>query len=121
MTDVPIRKTPPRQQIHQKFCRGTQCFYESGRRHLLCGYLDELLDLNDELLLHAKANTLVDMHMDTVLVHGVEVGQGLALAVKVVDPYVRVSAGQDPDCPGCEKGIEHYHRKSDGSPVRSTT
>lgn len=134
MTDVPIRKMPPRQQIHLKFCRDTECFYRSGFHHSLCGYLDMLLDVNDEELLHTKAGELrAEAERVGRQRYGVPVAGGLLRAADLTDPYVHFDAfdpelddephglAEHPDCPGCIKGIEHYHRTSDGSPVRSTT
>lgn len=37
---------------------------------------------------HEEAQRLLSMHMETLLVHGAQVAQGLALAITVIDPYV---------------------------------
>lgn len=120
-----------RQTIHLRFCQdlGT-CKYVGGpgnRRR--CDYLDELLDHNDEMLLHNQA---LEFEAELGRVSGkrgaATLAGGLGRAIDMTDPFEVIGAfdehdevhpGEErPDCPSCVKGIRHYHRKSDGSPVR---
>jgi hypothetical protein len=132
MADVPRRVTSSRQQIHNSFCPSVaRCRYRlkgtfAGPQ---CKKLDELLDLNDELVLHAMARRLED-EIATAAAgrRGQSLLGGLSRAVELVDPFEKVEAfdpelyevppGIDhPNCEACKEGREHYHRKSDGSPV----
>jgi hypothetical protein len=87
-----------RDRIHAKYCNDPKC--DSGEGGEACKNLDFLLDLAEDERVHTEAEKLIDLHMDTVLAHGSQVGQGLALAVKHIDPYEHTDG--------------EYHRKSDG-------
>ncbi len=52
-------------------------------------YLHGLLNKVEDDRAHAEAQKLLDMHMEVLLMHGPQVAQGLALAIKHIDPYVR--------------------------------
>lgn len=127
----------PRQMIHIMLCdTDRKCRYDFGTMHgeasPQCRKLDELLDYNDEMLLHATACQLEDemRHVSTGR-SGAGVASGLYHGARMIDPYTKIDEFTDdpethfhpgeerPDCSGCVKGIEHYHRKSDGSPVKA--
>jgi hypothetical protein len=94
-----------------------------------CKKLDELLDFNDEMLLHTKAGDLYSRWEQMRKGRDVH-GPGVVWSVREVDPYEEVEHGgvidiMSPksvdgytDCPACEKGTKHYHRKSDDSLVK---
>lgn len=132
---VPKVMSSSRQQIHLKFCRdiGACRFVGGSGSRTLCKQLDELLDFNDEMLLHDKAREFLDEMQRLSRTHrsgAAGMGGGLYRAADMTDPYVKIDAFTDdpethihpgeerPDCPSCVAGKEHYHRKSDGSPVR---
>lgn len=136
--NVPTVMPSPRQWIHQQFCSSAATCRFRERSHgfagPLCKKLDELLDFNDEQVLHAKAHAL--------RVEGVRIRASAKRvpnylldarfgAAELIDPYEKQPAHDPvtfpddyhpgelrPDCPGCVAGREHYHRKSDDSPVR---
>lgn len=131
--NVPTVMPSARQKIHLRFCHdlGT-CKYVGGvgnRRR--CDYLEQLLDVNDEMLLHAKARELMD---EVASYNGKRGGAsmvgGLYRAAEMTDPYVKIpafdpemddfneAAEKHPDCSSCVAGKPHYHRKKDGSTVR---
>lgn len=134
--NVPTKMTPPRQQIHQQFCLSATCRFRT-KAHAInpqCMKLDELLDFNDEMVLHDKAREFeAEVERVSTKRHGVGIGAGLLCAGEMTDPYVKIEAfdedpethvhpGEErPDCPSCVAGKEHYHRKSDGSPVKALT
>ncbi len=126
------RAINPRQKIHKAFCATQyECRYEGARDPgLWCTALDDLLDFNNEMLLHDKA---LEFETEIGRLSGVRgaahMGGGLARAVEMVDPFERVEAfdpdldeihpGEEhPDCAGCVEGVEHFHRKKDGSLVK---
>lgn len=134
MTDVPIRKPSLRQRIHVRVCRDPRCVLETSDPGDACRSLDHLLDLSDELLLHTKADELrTEAERVGRQRHGVPVAGGVLRAADLTDPYILFDTfdpemddephglAKHPDCPGCINGFEHYHRKSDGSRVRSIT
>jgi hypothetical protein len=128
MTEVPRRMPSPRERIHHGFCPDMGgCRYIGGRNHdsTKCLKLDELLDLNDEMLLHQAARDLRDSAMRMPDYRPPKYGTTGRMATLAnadrIDPYVRVTgddSGSDINCPSCVQGKEHYHRKSDGTPVR---
>jgi hypothetical protein len=118
----------PRKMLHILVCdTDRKCRYDSGSARgdatPQCRKLDELLDCNDELVLHGLARDV--HHFGTAWTgEGVNEKQAVAVIADRIDPFQRVEAS-DPkphiDCPGCARGIEHYHRRSDGSPVTTPT
>ena len=135
MPSVPRRVTPPREEIHKVFCATQyECKHEGAKDpSVWCRVLDELLDVNDEMLLHAKArefeSELEELHRRRVHLAG-RIGAGLLRAAEMTDPFNKIdafdpemhevndAAEENPHCPACVAGREHYHRKSDGSRVR---
>ena len=134
---LPKPMASPRQQIHKTFCATQfECKYEGASdRCLWCTLLDQLLDFNDEMVLHDKAQELL-AEGNKIRTSGKRVPQYVADqrygAAVLIDPYEKQNAHDPdrfpddyhpgelrPDCPGCVAGKEHYHRKSDGSPVKS--
>lgn len=125
---VPQVMPSPRQQIHQYFCPSAAlCRFRlkgtfTGPQ---CKKLDELLDFSDEQLLHAKAHEL--RGKGETWPNNTQTYSWYTGLAGWLDPYEKVPS-RDPDeaypeevasgCPGCSAGREHYHRKSDGSPVR---
>lgn len=95
-----------------------------------CARLDELLDFNDEMLLHDKARSMYASWEQMPTGRNAH-GPGVIWSVREVDPFEEVEDGGVvdilspksvdgyPGCPSCEKGSKHYHRKSDGSRVIS--
>jgi hypothetical protein len=133
---LPKPMASPRQQIHKAFCATQfECKYQGASdRSLWCTLLDQLLDFNDEMVLHAKAHELM-AEAEKLRMSGKRVPQYLvdhrAGAAVLIDPYEKQHAHDPdkfpddchpgelrPDCPNCVAGKEHYHRKSDDSPVR---
>jgi hypothetical protein len=92
-----------RDRLHIKRCQG-KCILETDQPDTDCRDLTFYLDRIEEQALHRAAARVLDLHYDAVLQHGTEVGQGLALAAKEVDPYMRHPAG-------------HLVRRVDGTPV----
>lgn len=127
---VPQMMPSPRQQLHKLVCATQyECKYKGALdRSLWCTYLDDLLDHNDEMLLHAKARELYSRWEQMPSGRNVHV-PGVLWSVRQVDPFEEVDDGGVidilspksvdgyPGCPKCEKGTKHYHRKSDGSLV----
>lgn len=128
---VPKKMPSARERIHYQFCPDLGgCRYIGGENDdpSKCLKLDKLLDFNDEMLLHTQARKLHDA-MQAERRQGAQ--YGLYKAVELTDPFEKIDAftgdpeeeippGETrPDCPACVKGIEHYHRKADGSPVVS--
>lgn len=135
---VPTKMPSPREQLHKAFCATQyECKYEGAAdRSLWCTMLDQLLDFNDEMVLHTKAHELV-AEGENLRTSGKRVPQYVLDsrfgAAALIDPYEKQPAHDPvtfpddyhpgelrPDCPSCVAGEEHYHRKADGSPVRGT-
>ena len=133
----PAKLPSPRQMLHLKYCKAVgacQFVFVGGRADdeafRKCRKLDELLDFNDEQLLHARARELRD-EVSSRREKRAGVGAGLLRAADMTDPYEKITAfdsdfddfneaaEKHPDCPVCAEGTEHYHRKADGSPVRA--
>lgn len=94
-----------RDRVHIKYCPDVRCMIEVENPGNDCLNLDFLLNLTEEQALHQATEKVLGLHMDAVLKHGAAVGQGLALAVKEIDPYKRHADGL-------------ITRKSDGTTVR---
>ncbi|MFE0472686.1 hypothetical protein ACFW2V_13825 [Streptomyces sp. NPDC058947] len=77
-----------RDRLHIKRCKG-KCILETDQPDTDCRDLTYYLDQVEEQALHWAAVRVLDLHYDAVLRHGADVGQGLALAAKEVDPYMR--------------------------------
>jgi hypothetical protein len=126
----------PRQQVHAYACDPHfKCRFNrhnngQGEASASCRKLDELLDFNDEMVLHAKAREFeAEMERIAGMRGASAIGGGLAAAIELTDPFERIipfdpeyhevppGVEAHPDCPSCIAGKEHYHRKSDGSPV----
>ena len=135
----PVPRVTPssRQLIHLSFCRAVGgCRYVGGHaddeQRRFCSKLDTLLDYNDEMLLHAKAFELND-DLDRMGLLSAVRDPGIEYAIRAMDPYekieaftakddeVNLMAKRHPDCPSCVAGRAHYHRKTDGQPVRRPT
>lgn len=134
---VPKVMPSPRQMIHQKFCAVSfECRYDGatapGNQSYRCEELDQLLDFNDEMLLHTEAKRFDEEMHRLSREHrsgAAGVSAGLYRAMEMLDPFKKIEAfdedpeefthpGEErPDCPACVKGVEHFHRKKDGSPV----
>jgi len=135
---VPKVMVPTRDLIHIKFCgANVHCRIERGVHGPVaesCLLLDRLLDFNDEQVLHTKAHEL-RAEGEKLRASGKRVPNYVLDArfgaAELVDPYEKQPAHDPetfpddyhpgelrPDCPGCVAGREHYHRKSDDSPVR---
>lgn len=130
---IPTQTVSPRDRIHIKFCTAKHCRVEQSVASMVaqsCKLLDHLLDLNDEMLLHAEA----DKFRDAIRTYATRRGGsaiigGLARAAEMAEPFEKIDAFEDdpeeyvhprenhPNCPGCVAGIEHYHRKADDSMV----
>lgn len=93
-----------REAMHIKYCREGACFIK-GLPGDPCKTLNFLIDQLEEQAIHREARKLIDIHMDSVLKHGAQVGQGIAFSVGQIDPY-------------CTSDGVNYVRKLDGSPVR---
>lgn len=93
-----------RERVHIKICRDDQCMREYSMPGNRCRDLDRLLGEVEEQALHHAGGRVLDLHMDAVLKNGAEVGQGLILAAKEIQPYRRQPNGS-------------LVRASDGSPV----
>jgi hypothetical protein len=93
-----------RDRVHVKYCPDDQCMLEYDDPGDRCRNLDFLLNVMEEHALHKAATRVLDFHMGAVLQHGAQVGQGLVLAAKEVDPYRRQPDGS-------------LVRASDGSPA----
>lgn len=93
-----------RDRVHIKYCKDGRCMIEHENAGDACRNLDHLLDVVTEQALHHATTQILDLHMDVVLRHSVEVGQGLVLAAKEIDPYQLQNDGT-------------LVRKVDGSPV----
>lgn len=135
---IPKKMPSPRHKIHQLFCPANNgCRYAGGLPSMkgvdACAKLDELLDFNDEMVLHTKARELCD-EGEKLRTSGKRVPQYVLNswfgAATLIEPYEKQQAHDPvafpdnyhpgelrPDCPGCVAGREHYHRKKDGSPV----
>lgn len=50
-------------------------------------YLHGLLNQVEDDRVHAEVHRILDISMETMLLHGEKVTQGLGLAIKTVDPY----------------------------------
>jgi hypothetical protein len=85
----------PRDRVHIKVCRDTRCITETATPGDQCQNLDFLLDQAENARLQALYKRLCDMHMDTLLLHGSQVAQGLALAIKEVHALLP-DAGDSP-------------------------
>lgn len=120
---VPQVMASPRQLIHRAFCATAhECTYEGADDpSVWCELLDQLLQFNDEMLLHTTSGALQDeMRRVSTGRGGAGVAAGLYHGAVMIDPYTKIDAfDEDPDCPGCVKGVEHFHRKADDSPVRA--
>lgn len=119
----------PRATIHTSFCPALGgCRYVGGSPSAegadKCAALEEMLVYNDEMLLHLKAR-----EFEAEGERFFSLREGLARAAVLTDPYVKIDAFDPenderhpsvarPDCPGCVRGDQHYHRVSDGSLVR---
>lgn len=131
---VPQVMPSPRDRIHIKFCQDTKCVLETDEPGERCKLLDYLLDFNDEMVLYAKAHEL-RAEGEKLRTSGKRVPRYVLDsrygAAELIDPYEKQHAHDPvafpddyhpgelrPDCSGCVAGKEHYHRKSDGSPVR---
>jgi hypothetical protein len=79
-----------RDRLHIKRCQG-KCILETDQPDTDCRDLDWYLDRTEEQALHRAAARVLDLHYDAVLKHGAGVGQGLTLAAKEIDPYLRKS------------------------------
>jgi hypothetical protein len=125
--------TSPRFQIHYAFCKDLgACQYIGGAGdHKQCDKLERFLDYNDEILLHTQADKFRDeIHTYGTRRGGSAIIGGLATAAEMTEPFVKIEAfegdpeeyvhpsEEHPDCPVCAEGVEHYHRKKDGSPLR---
>jgi hypothetical protein len=137
MIHVPKRAPSLRQQIHTQFCPDHEaCRFAGGQgTHRQCDQLDALISLNDEWVLHMKARELL-AEGDRLSKSTKRVAQAVVMAryaaAELVDPFEKVEAfdGDDtehyhpgelnPGCPGCVRGVEHYHRKADKTPVRAS-
>lgn len=95
-------KIGARDRLHIKRCKG-RCILETDQPDTDCRDLTYYLDQVEEQALHRAAARVLDLHYDAMLRHGAEVGQGLTLAAKEVDPYVRRDGS--------------LVRKSDGAPA----
>lgn len=98
--------TSARDRIHIKYCNDGGC--ELGAGDDLCKNLDYLLDAAEDDRVHAEVHRILDISMDTTLMHGSQVTQGLGLAIKTIDPYVlrdgqltRKSDGKRMRCKEC--------------------
>lgn len=131
---VPQVMPSPRQLIHRSVCDPQRrCRFDShGEASAPCKKLDELLDFNDEMVLHEQAREIfAEMQRYAGKRGAMALLGGLSYAAEMTDPYEKINAfegdieeyvhpGEErPDCPSCVAGKEHYHRKSDGSPVVS--
>lgn len=133
---APKKMPSPRQLIHKLVCTPQHwaCIFSimGSATNTVgdeCRQLDELLDFNDEQLLHAKARDLYARWEQMSKGRNVH-GPGVTWSVREVDPFEEVDDGGVidvlspksvdgyPGCPVCEKGDKHYHRKSDDSLVR---
>lgn len=130
---VPTVMPSLRKQLHKVFCAVRhECRYEGVTSpSVWCEMLNQLLDFNDEQVLHAKARELMD---EVASYNGKRGGAsmvgGLYRAAEMTDPYVKIpafdpemddfneAAEKHPDCSSCVAGKPHYHRKKDGSTVR---
>lgn len=113
-----------REEFHRQFCRDDQCFIdydESGRN---CSLLDRSLEAIEETRLHREAEKLRILVETT----GRVIGYGLLVAIDKIDPYEKIErldpaahetrsneSRIDPRCQKCVNGLEHWHRKVDGS------
>lgn len=136
-TSVPKVMPTPRQALHKAFCPfPIECRHQTGTKtpNLRCQAMDTLLDFNDEMLLHAKARELRDeaervglRRRDIPVAGGVLRGADLTDPFEMVDQFdpeldeVPPGIADHPDCVACVAGKEHFHRKSDGSPVKALT
>lgn len=80
--------------VHFRVCPSESCWIDTGdvapdRR---CRELDSLLDRVEDEQRVKSVKALLELHMDAVLTHGAQVGQGLALAVKTLDPNGTVTS-----------------------------
>lgn len=77
--------------------------------------LTELLDTIERDAVHRAAVRLLDMHMGTLLTHGLRVAQGLALAIVTIDPYEKiptpVGGAAGVGCTDFCTGGQHWHLK----------
>lgn len=80
----------PRDRIHFRFCPDDMCRVQHNAPGDRCKDLDELLDqvADPNTSLVAAYRQLLDMHMDTLLTHGPQVAQGLALAITKLAPLL---------------------------------
>lgn len=130
-----LRVAPsPRQLIHLEVCKdvGACRFVGGAGDRKACRQLDALLDYSDEMLLHDKASELYSAWEKLPRGRNVH-GPGVTWSVRQVDPFEEVdddgvidilspkSVTGYPNCPACEKGTKHYHRKSDDSIVKAPT
>lgn len=77
-----------RDRLHMKRCQG-KCILETDQPDTDCRDLDWYLDRVEEQALHLAAARVLNLHYDAMLKQSTEVGQGLVLAAKEVDPYER--------------------------------
>jgi hypothetical protein len=132
--DVPKKMASPHELIHRAFCSGMYECAHAGAEDpsVWCELLDELLQFNDEMLLHSKAREFsAEMTAVSAKRGGMGLASGLWHAMQMIDPYERIMAfdpdtddyneagEKHPDCPSCVMGTEHYHRKANGRPVHA--
>lgn len=117
----------PRAFTHIKFCSDARCRLKGGSENAGpdCVELDDYLDWVEEAARHKVVQEMVS---SSAAEHRV-LGPGIAWVEKEFDPYYRVDAfdpdmheihprEEHPDCPGCQAGNKHWHRKSDNEPVQ---
>lgn len=100
--------TYARDRVHVKYCPDLAlCDIDGGSEK--CKNLDYLLDQVENDRVHAEVHRILEISMETMLIHGSQVTQGLGLAIKTVDPYqlrdgqlTRKSDGKVMHCERCE-------------------
>lgn len=92
LTTPTVPTTDTRRALHEQYCRDGACYLTRDVREQVgtqCTKFDELLlDVQMEAVRaarHSLAGSLLDLHMDAVLQHGVDVGKGLAMTLPLVD------------------------------------